>query len=332
MRAPAFWASATPGLRAHLLRPGARLFEAITRRRLARPGWHAPVPVLCCGNLTVGGAGKTTLTLDLLSRLRARGVVVHALTRGYRGTVRGVVRVDPAQHDAAQVGDEPLLLAAIAPTWVGADRAASARAAIAAGARCLVMDDGMQNPTLVQDCTLLVIDGAAGFGNGCVLPAGPLREPVAAGAGRARAAILIGPDQRNVAALLPAALPVLRAELALSAEARSLRGRRLVAFAGIGRPEKFFASLRTLGLDVAAEAGFADHHRYRPGELRRLSELARALGALLVTTPKDAIRLPAGFRAGIVVLGVGLQWADPAAIEGTLDRLLEAGNQSEGLA
>ncbi len=325
MHAPAFW-SRPPGLRARLLWPAVRVTEDLTRRRVARPGWQAPVPVLCCGNLTVGGAGKTTLALDLLSRLVARGVAVHALTRGYGGRARGVLRVDPARHDAAAVGDEPLLLAAIAPTWIGSDRAASARAAIAAGAQCLVMDDGMQNPTLVRDCTLMVIDGAVGFGNGCVLPAGPLREPVAAGAARAQAAILIGPDGNHAAARLPPTLPLLRAELAMSAEATGLRDRRLFAFAGIGRPGKFFASLRTLGLDVRAERAFADHHRYRPPELARLREQARASGALLVTTPKDAVRLPAAYRDEIVVLGVALRWAEPAAIECILDRLLEAGN------
>nr|WP_321984101.1 tetraacyldisaccharide 4'-kinase [uncultured Lichenicoccus sp.] len=325
MQPPAFWSDPVPGLRANLLRPASHLVESVTRRRVARPGWHAPVPVLCCGNLTVGGAGKTTLALDLLARLTARGVAAHALTRGYRGSVRGVLKVDPARHDAAMVGDEPLLLAAVAPTWVGTDRAASARAAIAAGARCLVMDDGMQNPTLARDCTLMVIDGAAGFGNGCVLPAGPLREPVTAGARRAQAAILIGPDERDVSALLPAVLPVLHAELAMCEQAGALHGRRLFAFAGIGRPGKFFAALRALGLELSGEEAFADHHRYRPAELARLQEQARAADAMLVTTPKDAVRLPAAFRDQIAVPGVALRWADPDAIEGVLERLLRAG-------
>ena len=326
MHAPAFW-SGPPGLCSTVLVPAAWVAAAITRRRIARPGWRAPVPVLCCGNLTVGGAGKTTLALDLLLRLTARGVAVHALSRGYRGSARSVLRVDPARHDAAMVGDEPLLLAAVAPTWVGTDRAASARAAIAAGARCLVMDDGMQNPTLIRDCTLMVIDGAAGFGNGCVLPAGPLREPAAAGAARAQAAILIGPDQRNVAALLPTALPVLRAGLAMSIQAEALRGRRLVAFAGIGRPGKFFASLRGAGLELCAEHAFADHHRYRPAELARLRAQALAAGASLVTTPKDAVRLPAALREEIIVLGVDLRWADPSEIERLLDKLLLVGER-----
>ncbi len=162
-----------------LLAPFSALTAGITARRVARPGWRAPVPVICCGNATVGGAGKTTLALDLARRLAARGVAVHCLTRGYGGRVGTVLRVASGVHPASLVGDEPLLLAAVAPTWVGRDRAASARAAAAADAAALVMDDGLQNPGLAKDLAFLVVDGAAGFGNGRLLPAGPLREPVA---------------------------------------------------------------------------------------------------------------------------------------------------------
>ena len=182
MRPPAWWDRG--GAIPRLLAPAATLVAAAGARRMSRVGWRAPVPVLCCGNATVGGAGKTTVALDLAARLRARAVAVHVLTRGYGGRARGPLRVDPARHDAALVGDEPLLLAAVAPTWVCADRAAGARAAVTDGAGALLMDDGLQNPTLSKTASLLVIDGAAGFGNGRVLPAGPLREPVAAAAPR----------------------------------------------------------------------------------------------------------------------------------------------------
>ena len=163
-----------------MLSPLAAVTAAATAHRVTRPGWRAAVPVICCGNVTVGGAGKTTLALDLGARLSARGHLVHFLLRGYRGVVRGPHRVT-AGDTATMVGDEALLLAAVAPTWIGADRAASARAAVAAGAQVLVLDDGLQNPGLHKDLSLLVVDGATGFGNGRVLPAGPLREPVAAG-------------------------------------------------------------------------------------------------------------------------------------------------------
>ena len=188
---PGFWGR--DGVLPRLLSPLAAVTAAVTAWRVARPGWRAPVPVICCGNVTVGGAGKTTVALDLGARLAARGRAVHFLLRGYGGSVRGPHRV-AAGDTAARVGDEALLLAEVAPTWIGADRAASARAAVAAGAQVLVMDDGLQNPGLHKDLSLLVVDGASGFGNGRVLPAGPLREPVAAGAARCQAAVLIGPD------------------------------------------------------------------------------------------------------------------------------------------
>jgi tetraacyldisaccharide 4'-kinase len=281
---------------------------------MARPGWRATVPVICCGNATVGGAGKTTLALDLGARLAGRGPVAF-LTRGYGGRVRGVLRVDPARHDAALVGDEALLLAALAPTYVAADRAAAARAAIGDGAFALVMDDGLQNPTLAKDVSFLVIDGAAGFGNGRVLPAGPLREPVAAAAARCRAAVLIGPDTSGAAHALPPTLPVLAANLEPEPAIAALHGRRAVAFAGIGRPDKFFNMLAQSGIFLAARRAFADHHRYTAAELAAVLKRADELDAVAVTTPKDAARLPPEARARVTVIGVHLVWQDTDAIE-----------------
>jgi tetraacyldisaccharide 4'-kinase len=315
MYAPDFWAR--DGVLPRLLAPVSHLVAASTARRLARRGWRAPVPVVCCGNVTVGGSGKTTLALDLGARLLRRGARVAFLTRGYGGRVRAVVQVAPGD-DAAQVGDEALLLAALAPTFVSADRAAGARAAVAAGATVLVMDDGLQNPGLVQDLPLLVIDGATGFGNGRVLPAGPLREPVATGAARCQAAVLIGADATHAAALLPPGLPVLRADLA--PDAADLAGQRVLAFAGIGRPSKFFATLAQAGVQVVDQAAFPDHHPFRPAELQRLLRRAADLGAVLVTTPKDAVRLPPAIRDQVRVAGVSLLWADAAQIEWLLEQ------------
>ncbi|MDX1542157.1 MAG: tetraacyldisaccharide 4'-kinase, partial [Geminicoccaceae bacterium] len=169
-----------------MLDPFGRLYGVAgrLRRRFVRP-WRAPVPVLCIGNLTVGGTGKTPLTMTLARRVAARGRRPHILSRGYGGRAKGPLRVDPGTHEALAVGDEPLLLADVAPTWVARDRRLSARAAIAAGADVLIMDDGFQNPALHQDLSLVVVDGTIGFGNHRLLPAGPLREPVAEGLGRA---------------------------------------------------------------------------------------------------------------------------------------------------
>ncbi len=315
---PSFWRHDGSTLAPAMLSPASWLVARATARRVARSGWRAPIPVICCGNAGVGGAGKTTLALDLAARLLARGTNIHLLTRGHGGTARGPLRVDPALHDASTVGDEALLLAACAPTWIGADRAATARLAVAAGAQALIMDDGLQNPTLTQDCALLVIDGAAGFGNNRVLPAGPLREPVAAAASRCKAAILIGDDATGATDLLPRNLPVLRARLLPGPEIASLAGRRLVAFAGIGRPAKFFDMLTNAGLPLSARHAFPDHHRFSPGELARLRADSGRLDATLVTTPKDFVRIPPGLRAGIVAVGVSLAWDDERALEGVL--------------
>lgn len=310
MRPPAWWMR--DGLRPRLLAPVGALVAATTARRVAATGWRAPVPVLCCGNAVVGGAGKTTLALDLAARLTARGVAVHVLTRGYGGQARGPLRVDPARHSAAQVGDEPLLLAALAPTWVCADRAAGARAAGGAGAGALLMDDGLQNPTLVKTASLLVIDGAAGFGNGRVLPAGPLREPVRAAARRCVAAVLIGQDQAGALAALPADLPVLRAALVADV---ALHGRRVLAFAGIARPAKFHATLREAGAELADTIDFPDHHGFTAAELDAVLARAATLGAEPVTTPKDAVRLSPGVRSRVQVIGVRLIWESEPALE-----------------
>jgi len=302
MRAPEFWRH--DGWLPRLLSPVAALYAAATARRVARPGWRAPVPVLCLGNAGVGGTGKTTVALDLGARLAARGRRVAFLTRGYGGRLSGPLRVDPVGHDAADVGDEALLLAALAPTWLGADREATARCAVAEGAEVLVMDDGLQNATLAKTRSLLLVDGAVGFGNGRVIPAGPLREPVAAAAARCAAALLIGDDTGDALAALPPGLPVLRARLASAAPPPG----PLVAFAGIGRPEKFRETLEAAGARVLRLHPFPDHHPYGEAELRALLDAAG--DATVVTTPKDMVRVPPALRTRVVPVGVRLLWID----------------------
>lgn len=322
MRPPAFWFTPGRSAPAILLGPLQAITARTTARRLARPGWRAPVPVVCCGNVGIGGAGKTTLALDLAVGLRHRGLAVHCLTRGYGGRSGTTpLRVDTHRHDSTLVGDEALLLAEVAPCWVGRDRAASARAAIAAGARILLMDDGLQNPGLVQDWPLLVIDGTVGFGNNRLLPAGPLREPIETATARACCAILIGNDLADAGKRLPSAMVRLRADLEMDPALTMLRGRRLLAFAGIARPAKFFDALSALGLTLADRQGYPDHHHYRPRTLDRLRRDANRLDALLVTTPKDAVRLPPDLRATVHIARVSLRWRDPTARDDLLDRI-----------
>lgn len=315
MKPPAFWRQG--GSPPWVLRPLAWIYATATARRVAVAGWTAPVPVICCGNPGAGGSGKTPLALDIAARLQARGHVPAFLTRGHGGALVGPLRVDPLRHSARDVGDEALLLAGRAPTYMGGDRAASARLAIAAGADVLVMDDGLQNPSLAKTFSLLVIDGGAGFGNGRVIPAGPLRESVASASLRCQAAVMMGPDATGALAALPASLPVLAAGIVPELDA-SLPD-PVLAFAGIGRPEKFFDTLRAMGRVPVQTMEFADHHPYTDTDLAAIRRRADALGAGLVTTAKDFVRIPAAGRQGIDVVRIRLEWADPAGIEALLD-------------
>jgi len=323
MRAPGFW-SGGGGIFPLLLSPIAAVYAGATARRMAGTGWKAPIPVVCCGNATAGGAGKTTLALDVGARLAARGVGSHFLLRGYGGSMRGPVRVVDTLHTARDVGDEALLLASQRPTWVSADRAAGARAAVAARAQAIVMDDGLQNPTLQKDLSLLTIDGSYGFGNGRVIPAGPLREPVAAAAGRAQAAVLIGPDETGALDALPPGLRVLRARLVPGPEAAALAGRTVLAFCGIANPLKFFATLTEAGAVLAGRTPFADHYPFDDGDMESLLREAASLRATPVTTRKDFVRIPPKFRPAVTVVTVGLEWEESSQIEELLEPLAHA--------
>ncbi len=318
--APAFWGK-EPGLAAALLLPIGAAWDAAgrLRRALARP-YRPPVPVICVGNLVAGGAGKTPVALALAARLIARKVGVHFVTRGYGGRLAGPLQVDPARHDAAAVGDEALLLAARAPCWVARDRAAGALVAAAAGAKAILLDDGFQSPMVAATLALIVVDAAYGFGNGRVMPAGPLREDLRRGLARADGVVLLAADggtRRPLPIDAESGRPIVPAVLAPVAGGR-LAGSRVVAFAGIGRPAKFFATLHGLGVELVGARHFPDHHRFTFGELAELHRTAARENARLVTTAKDFVRLPPGARAGIEVLEVEVRWPDPAALDGLL--------------
>lgn len=281
------------------------------------------MPVLCCGNISVGGTGKTTVVLDLAARLLLRGKKPHILTRGYGGRLRTITRVNPAQHTAQDVGDEPLLLAQLCPVWVGADRAVSAQMAVAAGADCLLMDDGFQNPYLHKNLSLLVVDGGVGLGNGHVLPAGPLREQPLQAFARAQVTVLIGPDKTGFLAQFGKVTPhLMQAELRQSDTVSALQGQRCVAFAGLGRPEKFFEGLKNCNVALEQVVAFPDHYFYKQQDLEHLADMAVSLQARLVTTPKDAVRLPEYFRQKVITVGVDLVWQNPAAPHVLLDQFL----------
>jgi len=328
MRAPDFWDRKTDGVLPTLLRPLGCVvagLAAVRQKRVAP--YQASVPVICVGNLVAGGAGKTPVALDIAARLSARGIKVHVVMRGYGGTELGPLKVDPGSHDAALVGDEALLLSQSAPTWVSRDRKAGVEAATADGAEAIVLDDGFQNPSVHKDLSLLVVDGIYGFGNGRVMPAGPLRETIAAGLARAEAVVLLGADEADVWGRVQRAgfrhLPVLRAKLEPGQDDEDLRGREVFAFAGIGRPQKFFDTLSALGAKLVGCKAFDDHHPYTDAELDAI--LRGAGGAQVVTTTKDHIRLSVEHRKQVRPVAVNLVWKDASEIDGLLAPLFAEG-------
>jgi tetraacyldisaccharide 4'-kinase len=294
MREPSFWWREA-GLASSLLAPVAMAYGAVAGLRLGARGRRAGVPVVCAGNLTVGGGGKTPTALAVARMLAQAGERPIFLSRGYGGRLAGPVRVEAARHRAIDVGDEPLLLARVAPTVVARDRVEGARMAVAIGASVIVMDDGFQNPSLAKDLSLLVVDARRGIGNGRIIPAGPLRAPLRGQLARAHALVMVGTSARAAGVIADARarkMPVLHARLRSEAGlSATLASGRVLAFAGIADPQKFFATLAEAGIAVGATRGFPDHHYYTPGEARALCDEADRKGLALVTTEKDLVRL-----------------------------------------
>jgi len=333
MREPAFW-HAPKSWKSHLLRPLGALYGAIAAQRLRRKGFDAGIPVFCVGNYHVGGAGKTPTVLALAKILRELGETPVVLSRGYGGRLRGPVMVDPARHSAADVGDEPLMLASRVPVAVSRERIDGVALAKSRRASVILMDDGFQNPSIAKDASLIVIDSGRGLGNGLVFPAGPLRAPLSPQLARTDALVVVGEGAASgpVAAEIAARDGlVLSAHLVPDAASlERLKGKRVFAFAGIGDPQRFFRTLRAAGIEVVRERVFADHHPFSEGEIESLVADGRRDQLTLVTTEKDFARLrgagevPA-FLRDIVPFMVTLEFADQGRLRKLLsDRLFSA--------
>jgi tetraacyldisaccharide 4'-kinase len=333
MREPRFW-HGPPSIISSLLRPLAALYGAIAARRMQREGMDAGVPVICVGNYHVGGAGKTPTVLTVAKLLRDLGETPVVLSRGYGGRLHGPVRVDPERHAAADVGDEPLMLAATLPVVVSRQRAEGVPLARSLAATVILLDDGFQSPAIAKDASLIVIDGHRGLGNGRVFPAGPLRAPLPPQMARTDALIIVGSGTAAVAVGAGIGLqgkPVLRAQLLPSeASIAALRGKRVLAFAGIGDPARFFATLQSSGIEVVQQRAFADHHAFSRGEIDSLIAEAGREALTLVTTEKDLARLWSGgalpeWAKAIVPFAVTLEFGDLAALRKFVtDRLFKA--------
>lgn len=328
MRPPEFWniregREGAPIIRT-LLRPIGAIYAWAGRRRRKRTNAVDPgIPVICVGNATVGGTGKTPIAIYLQKSLRRLGVNAHVLTRGYGGQLKGPVPVNP-RHTSEEVGDEPLLLARSGPVWIAAARDDGAKAAASEGADAIIMDDGHQNPLVEKTLSLLVVDAETGFGNGCVVPAGPLREPLRDALARTDAIILMKPvpdfdiDQ-HLAKQLDGQV-VIPAFLAPKSDPP--KG-PLYAFAGIGRPQKFFDQLRRMGAEIVEEVPFADHHRFSDTDIENLFAHASEHNAALITTEKDHVRLPSGYGRGIHAFPVEVRFEDELTLRRLLHPIIE---------
>ena len=326
MKRPAFWDTPGPTWQSFFLTPASLIYGLgrMLHVSFIKAG-RTPVPLICVGNVTVGGTGKTPVVLDLGNRLKKAGRAVHLLSRGYGGRTFGPQRVEPDRHTAIEVGDEPLLLARTAPTWVAVDRLSGARVAANEGAEIVIMDDGFQSPRLVKNLSFLVFDGASGIGNGAMLPAGPMREPLSIALRRANAAVIIGDDYHSLARYIPKSVTLFQADMIPVTPVGNSLG-KVVAFAGIGRPKKFFHTLAEAGYDLVDTVAFPDHNLFAEHELTDLRARAKHHSAQLITTEKDFVRLTPSEREGIATMGVTLRWRDEVALDQFLANQLNGGD------
>ena len=320
MKTPSFWHA--DGFIPKLLEPLAQLYKCLSfLERSLRSKTKIDIPVLCIGNLVSGGAGKTPIALSIGQKLNVKHNISF-LTRGYGGIEAGPIEVNPDEHSSYEVGDEALILSEVGPTWVSRNRTAGAIAAKNAGFEIVIMDDGFQHTSLVKTLSFVIIDGPYGFGNGRLIPAGPLREPIYSGLKRADVIVLVGEVNPSIIELLPNNKPLLRASLVPAEMDIQLSNNNVIGFAGIGRPTKFLETLEKMGLDVIDFVAFPDHYRFRESEIRELYEKATEVDAILVTTFKDMKRVPKNVAHLCQPIGITVVWEDDSEIQQLLDSVI----------
>jgi tetraacyldisaccharide 4'-kinase len=322
---PNFWHSSpdAPTWQARVLAPLGAVYAMATARRVTRPArYKASVPIVCVGNLNVGGTGKTPTVIALLELLGDGAVVV---SRGYGGSAKEPMQVDPRTHSADLTGDEPLMMSAFGSVWVSDDRVAGVKAAEAAGAKIIILDDGFQDPSLYKDFSIVVVNAARGFGNGRCMPAGPLREPVSAGLGRADIIVAIGYLDAQQAFLSTwgdrVSCPICTAQVDVLSTGMDWEGLRAFAFAGIANPSQFFDTLKKMGVRIVGTQSLSDHQPLTDALISRLLRDAEARNAQLVTTEKDAVRLPQHHRQNVLTLPIRLHFSDDTLIREAIGAL-----------
>lgn len=309
MKTPSFWKD--NNIISTLLTPLGELYALATTLRLKlKTPKKVNIPVICIGNLTAGGTGKTPTAISLADMLKKSGININFISRGYHGNLQNT-EVNPKLHTPQQVGDEPLLLSQVAPTFINANRYQGALIAQNNSAQCIIMDDGFQNPTLHKDLSFIVIDGNYGFGNCKCIPAGPLREHISSGIKRAQAALIIGEDKYNISNKLN--IPSFKGKII--PQSPNLDNNEVIAFAGIGRPEKFYNSLTELGIKVIKTFDFPDHHYYTEAELQNIIKEAQSSKADIITTSKDFVKIPSQLQSHFKVLDITIQWEDAKGLQ-----------------
>ena len=331
MRPPNFWFAKTHSFFSLLMEPISWSYGLVHKSRYKRTKpWSAPIPVICIGNLLVGGQGKTPVAISIGQFLTNKGIKIHFLSRGYGGVIKGPIRVNLSKHTSNDVGDEPLLLAQECETWVSSNRALGIQSAYQGGAEVIITDDGFQDPSINKDLSIIVIDGEVGFGNGRLLPSGPLRENIYFGLSRAQAVVIIGNDHFNIKEKLNEflsnqqnnTLKIFEATIIPKTNIEKLKNKRLYAFSGIGRPKKFFDTLERIGSCVIAKINFKDHHQFSQREVKNLVKSAKKQEALLVTTSKDYARLSNDQKKHVTEILVKIKWKNINDLKILLEKYL----------